>query len=90
MPCPLQELHSTGANLVLISAGLQGMIPYNLHEDLMVNLLTIRVQNNRLTQPVSPVFCDLDVNNGEYELVELAVDCAICPDDCSICKRKCY
>eukprot|EP00584_Thalassiosira_punctigera_P021109 CAMPEP_0172549010 /NCGR_PEP_ID=MMETSP1067-20121228/18180_1 /TAXON_ID=265564 ORGANISM="Thalassiosira punctigera, Strain Tpunct2005C2" /NCGR_SAMPLE_ID=MMETSP1067 /ASSEMBLY_ACC=CAM_ASM_000444 /LENGTH=122 /DNA_ID=CAMNT_0013336325 /DNA_START=433 /DNA_END=798 /DNA_ORIENTATION=- len=56
---------------------LEGMIPYVIDDDQKVNLLTIRVQNNRLTQPVAPVICDLDVNKGEYELVELGVDCEI-------------
>ena len=66
------------------------MIPYNIDEDQKAGMLTIRVQNNRLTQPVASVFCDLDVNLGYYELVELGVDCEICPSDCSICQGRCY
>lgn len=69
---------------------LEGMIPYNIDTDEKISLLTIRVQNNQLTQPVAPSICDLDVEKGYYELVELSVDCEICPDDCSLCAGRCY
>ena len=72
------------------STDLEGMIPYNIDEDQKVSMLTIRVQNNKLTQPVAKVICDLDVNKGYYELVELGVDCPICPSDCSLCQGRCY
>jgi len=69
---------------------LEGMIPYIIDDEQKVNLLTIRVQNNKLTTPVASAICNLDVNLGDYELVELGVDCEICPDDCSLCKGRCY
>ena len=69
---------------------LEGSIPYNIVDDQKLNLLTIRVQNNKLTAPVASSICELDVNKGQYELVELGVDCVICPDDCSICAGRCY
>ncbi|KAL3811057.1 hypothetical protein ACHAXA_004568 [Cyclostephanos tholiformis] len=69
---------------------LEGAIPYDIVEEQKVNLLTIRVQNNQLTLPVASDICDLDVNEGEYELVELGVDCEICPSDCGLCAGRCY
>lgn len=66
------------------------MIPYDIDEDQKLNMLTIRVQNNQLTTPVASAICDLDVNRGQYELVELGVDCNICPSDCSLCVGRCY
>ena len=84
------QLLSTLANLVIIFAVLEGMIPYTIDDEQKVNLLTIRVQNNKLTVPVAPAICNLNVDLGDYELVELGVDCEICPDDCALCKGRCY
>ena len=70
-------------------SGLEGMIPYIIDEDQKVNMLTLRAQNNKLTHPVASIICNLDVNKGKYELVELNVDCEICPDDCPLCRRNC-
>ncbi|KAL3767047.1 hypothetical protein ACHAWU_004545 [Discostella pseudostelligera] len=69
---------------------LEGMIPYTIDSDEKISLLTIRAQNNQLTQPVASSICDLNVEKGYYELVELSVDCEICPDDCSLCAGRCY
>ena len=66
------------------------MIPYDIAESQKANLLTIRAQNNLLTLPVAPDICDLDVTEGYYELVELGVDCEICPSDCRLCTGRCY
>lgn len=71
------------------TTGLEGMIPYEIADEAKVNLLTIRVQNNRLTQLVAPSICELDVMGGYYELVELNVDCEICPEDCTLCQERC-
>jgi hypothetical protein len=68
---------------------LTGGIPDDVDDDTKLSLLTLRAQNNRLTTKVSKEICDLDVNKGEYELVELGVDCEIC-DGCSLCKTRCY
>lgn len=77
------------AHLVHTSSGLTGMVPYIIDDEQKINMLTIRVQNNKLTHPVASILCDLDVNKGDYELVELNVDCEICPDDCSLCRGRC-
>ena len=74
----------------VLFTGLEGMIPYIIDSDEKTSLLTIRAQNNQLTQPVASSICDLNVEKGYYELVELSVDCEICPDDCSICAGRCY
>ena len=66
-----------------------GGIPDQIDEDTKLGLLTLRAQNNRLTTKISKEVCDLDVNKGEYELVELGVDCEIC-NGCSLCKTRCY
>ncbi|KAL7478480.1 hypothetical protein ACHAW6_004245 [Cyclotella cf. meneghiniana] len=66
-----------------------GGIPDDMNSGLKLNLLTLRAQNNSLTTKVSSNICDLDVNKGEYELVELSVDCEIC-DGCSLCRTRCY
>lgn len=71
-------------------SGLNGAIPYDIVEEQKVNLVALRVQNNQLTLPVASDICDLDVTKGEYELVELGVDCEICPSDCGICAGRCY
>ena len=69
---------------------LEGMLPYDILEETKLSLMTIRVQNNLLALPVSPDICDLDVTLGWYELVELSVDCEICPSDCRLCTGRCY
>lgn len=66
-----------------------GGIPDDVDDDTKLSLLTLRAQNNRLTTKVSKEICGLDVNKGDYELVELGVDCEIC-DGCSLCKTRCY
>lgn len=66
------------------------MIPYNIDDEQKLNLLTIRAEHNRLTIPVAGAICALGVNRGEYELVDLGVDCSICPNDCEICQKRCY
>jgi len=69
---------------------LTGMIPYNIDDEQKLNLLTMRAEHNRLTIPVAGAICALDVNRGDYELVDLGVDCSICPSDCEICQNRCY
>ena len=68
---------------------LEGGIPDDMDDGTKLSLLTLRAQNNRLVNQLSKNICELDVNKGEYELVELGVDCQIC-NGCSLCKTKCY
>lgn len=79
-----------GKHAPFLPAELSGSIPYIIDDDQKVNMLTLRVQHNQLTQPVASPICALDVNRGEYELVELGVDCSICPVGCSLCRNRCY
>jgi len=89
IPGSLMQMHKM-KGIFFNDNRLEGMIPWNIDDDLKHSLLTIRVQNNRLTHLVSPVICALDVNMGDYELVELGVDCSICPSGCSLCTGRCY
>ena len=73
---------------ILFLSVFEGGIPDNVNYDTKLSLLTLRVQNNRLTTQVTKEICDLDVNKG-YELVELGVDCEIC-NGCSLCNSRCY
>lgn len=66
------------------------MIPDEIDDDQKGNLLTLRAQHNQLTVEVAPAICELDVNLGNYELVELGVDCDICPSSCTLCTGRCY
>jgi len=88
IPASLMQMKKM-KGLFLNDNSLEGMIPYIIDEDQKVNMLTLRAQNNKLTHPVASIICNLDVNKGKYELVELNVDCEICPDDCPLCRRNC-
>ena len=82
----MPHCHVVHYSIMLVS---DGGIPDEIDKGEKVNLLTLRVQNNRLSIPVSRSICELDVNLGEYELVELGVDCQIC-NGCTLCKDRCY
>ncbi|KAL7553776.1 hypothetical protein ACHAWF_017374 [Thalassiosira exigua] len=88
MPSSLMEMRKMKA-IILNDNLLEGTIPNVEDDDLKKNLLTLRFQNNGFTFLPSDI-CDLDVDRGYYELVELGVDCAICPLDCDICQDRCY
>ena len=72
------------------STELDGGIPDDIELEQKANFLTIRVQNNQLTEMVPSDICDMYVNLGYYELIELGVDCDICPSTCDACVGRCY